>query len=228
MDKQNIVIAIDGYSSCGKSTVARALAKCLNYVYIDSGAMYRAVTLYFIQNDVNYTQTDQVEQALANIHIEIISEDGTNNYLLNGKDVTAEIREMKVSELVSEISTIRAVRESMVSQQRRMSADKSIVMDGRDIGTAVFPDADVKIFMTADLNVRAERRLKELQNAGAVISIEEVIKNLTHRDHQDTTRQESPLTKAKDAIMLDTSSMNEQEQLDFVVNETKKATKSSC
>ncbi|WP_118195095.1 (d)CMP kinase [Albibacterium indicum] len=228
MDKQNIVIAIDGYSSCGKSTVAKALAKCLNYVYIDSGAMYRAVTLYFIQNDVNYTQTDQVEQALENIHIEIISEDGTNNYLLNGKDVTAEIREMKVSELVSEISTIRAVRESMVSQQRRMSADKNIVMDGRDIGTAVFPDADVKIFMTADLNVRAERRLKELQNAGAVISIEEVIKNLTHRDHQDTTRQESPLTKAKDAIMLDTSSMNEQEQLDFVVNETKKATKSSC
>jgi len=228
MDKKNIVIAIDGYSSCGKSTVARSLAKCLNYVYIDSGAMYRAVTLYFIQNQTDYTNPLEVEQALSNIHIEILAENGENKYFLNGKDVSLEIREMHVSELVSEISTIKSVREAMVAQQKRMSAAQNIVMDGRDIGTTVFPDAQVKIFMTADLDVRAERRLKELLNAGKTITMEEVTKNLSYRDHQDTTRKESPLTKAEDAIVLDTSFMNEQEQLDFVINETKKVTKSSC
>lgn len=225
MDRKNMIIAIDGYSSCGKSTVAKALAKHLNYVYIDSGAMYRAITLYFIQNDIDHTQPDQVAKALTEIHIEIHTERGANKYFLNGTVVNDDIREMQVSELVSEVSAIKAVRTAMVAQQKRMGANKNIVMDGRDIGTAVFPNAQVKIFMTADPQIRAERRYKELQNAGKMITIEEVIANLAYRDHQDTTRKESPLTKADDAIVLDTSSMNQQEQLEFVLNEVKNASK---
>lgn len=223
MDRNNMIIAIDGYSSCGKSTVAKALAKHLNYVYIDSGAMYRAVTLYFIQNKIDHTQPDQVARALDDIHIEIHTERGENKYLLNGVIVNEDIREMRVSQLVSEVSAIKAVRTAMVTQQKRMGANKNIVMDGRDIGTAVFPHAQVKIFMTADPQIRAERRYKELQNAGKAITIEEVITNLAYRDHQDTTREESPLTKANDAIVLDTSSMNQEEQLEFILNELKNA-----
>lgn len=223
MDRNNMIIAIDGYSSCGKSTVAKALAKHLNYVYIDSGAMYRAVTLYFIQNKIDHTQPDQVARALDDIHIEIHTERGENKHLLNGVIVNEDIREMRVSELVSEVSAIKAVRTAMVAQQKRMGANKNIVMDGRDIGTAVFPNAQVKIFMTADPQIRAERRYKELQKAGKTITMEEVITNLAYRDHQDTTRKESPLTKADDAIVLDTSSMNQQEQLEFVLNELKNA-----
>lgn len=222
MDRKNMIIAIDGYSSCGKSTVAKALAKHLNYVYIDSGAMYRAVTLYFIQNNIDHTQSDQVAKALADIHIEIQIEKGEDKYFLNDVIINDDIREMRVSELVSEVSAIKAVRTAMTSQQKRMGANKNIVMDGRDIGTAVFPNAQIKIFMTADLQVRAERRYKELHSAGKKITMEEVVTNLAYRDHQDTTRKESPLTKADDAIVLDTSSMNQQEQLEFVLNEVKK------
>lgn len=223
-----MVIAIDGYSSCGKSTVAKALAKCLNYVYIDSGAMYRGVTLYFIQNQIDYTQPKQVEQALADIHIEIHAENGENKYFLNEVDISMEIREMRVSELVSEVSAIKAVREAMVAQQKRMSADKDIVMDGRDIGSTVFPEAQIKIFMTADSQVRAERRFKELKKAGKNVTMEEVFENIAYRDYQDTTRKESPLVRAEDAVILDTTSLNEQDQLDFVLNEVKKIVNPTC
>lgn len=220
-----MIIAIDGYSSCGKSTVAKALAKKLNYVYIDTGAMYRAFTLYLIENSIAF-DAKQIKSILPKIHIELQVEGDRSIVLLNGQDVTAAIREMRVSEMVSEVSAIKEVRKAMVAQQQRMGTDKNIVMDGRDIGTTVFPHAQVKIFMTADSKIRAMRRFQELKNAGKDVSLEEVFENLAHRDYQDTTRKESPLTRAKGAIILDNTNLTPKEQLDFVVNEVKKAQKS--
>lgn len=214
---KNIVIAIDGYSSCGKSTLARALAKKLHYIYIDSGAMYRAVTLYFLRNNVNLKDELAIEGALEQIHLNFHSRDYQTHITLNEEDVSEEIRQMPVSELVSEVSTIKAVRKAMVRQQQRMGRSKNIVMDGRDIGTVVFPDADLKLFMTADPKIRAERRHKELQSKGEVVSLEEIFDNLAHRDFLDTTREESPLQRAEDAIILDNTSMTEEEQLDFAI-----------
>ena len=218
MGGTNKIIAIDGYSSCGKSTLAKALAKRLHYVYIDSGAMYRAVTLYFIRNHVSMTDPVQVADALAAIHIDFHQEAGKTHVLLNGEDVSAEIRQMYVSESVSEVSALKFVRAAMVRLQQQLGQRRNLVMDGRDIGTTVFPDATLKIFMTADPNVRAERRYLELNAKGETVTLEEVFENLAHRDYIDTTREESPLVQAHDAIVLDNTHLNEEEQLQFVLD----------
>ena len=218
MATANKIIAIDGYSSCGKSTLAKALAGKLHYLYIDSGAMYRAVTLYFIRHAVPITDEEKVAVALDRIHIDFHIEPEKTRISLNGEDVSDEIRQMHVSDYVSEVSTIGAVRKAMVAQQQRMGKNKNIVMDGRDIGTTVFPDAHLKIFMTADPKVRAERRYLELKSKGEDITLEEVFENLAHRDYIDTTRAESPLVRADDAIILDNTELNEAEQLQFVVD----------
>lgn len=214
----NIVIAIDGYSSCGKSTLAKALAKKLHFVYVDSGAMYRAVTLYFIRNQVDIQHPEEVKKALAQIHLNFHSRDYQTHITLNDEEVSDEIREMKVSEKVSAVSALKVVREEMVKQQQRMGSSKNIVMDGRDIGTTVFPDATLKFFMTADPKVRAERRFKEMIANGAKITLEEVFENLAHRDYSDTTRKESPLTRAEDAIVLDNTDLTPEEQLQFALD----------
>ncbi|MGK6351367.1 (d)CMP kinase [Parapedobacter sp. DT-150] len=218
MARTNHIIAIDGYSSCGKSTLAKALAKALHYVYIDSGAMYRAVTLYIIRHAIPLEDEEKVAEALRDIHIDFHPEGGSTRILLNGEDVSEEIRQMYVSDYVSEVSAIKAVRQAMVAQQQRMGQRRNIVMDGRDIGTTVFPDADLKIFMTADPKVRAERRYLELKNKGTEITLEEVFENLAHRDYIDTTREESPLIRAEDAIILDNTDLTEAEQLQFVLD----------
>jgi len=213
----NIVVAIDGYSSCGKSTLAKALAKRLHFIYVDSGAMYRAVTLYFLRNQVDLHNHDQVAGALGNIHLNFHSRDYQTHITLNDEEVSEEIRLMPVSENVSTVAAIHEVRLEMVKQQQRMGKSKNIVMDGRDIGTVVFPDAQVKLFMTADPKIRAERRYKELAPKNPDITLEEVFENLAHRDYQDTTREESPLTRADDAIILDNTELSPQEQLDFAL-----------
>lgn len=212
---KNIVIAIDGYSSCGKSTLAKALAQKLHFIYIDSGAMYRAVTLYFLRHHIDLQNHDQVAEALKNIHLNFHSRDYQTHITLNDEEVSEEIRQMPVSDNVSAVSALREVRHEMVKQQQRMGRSKNIVMDGRDIGTTVFPDAQLKIFMTADPKVRAERRYKELNAKNPDITLEEVFENLARRDYQDTTRAESPLTRAKDAIILDNTNMTQEEQLQF-------------
>ncbi len=220
MARTNKIIAIDGYSSCGKSTLAKALAKRLHYVYIDSGAMYRAVTLYFMRNQVPLTDEQAVQHALQGIHIDFQNhnEKGQTRILLNDEDVSEEIRQMHVSDYVSEVSAIKAVRVAMVAQQQQLGQRRNVVMDGRDIGTTVFPDADLKIFMTADPKIRAERRYLELKSKGETITLEEVFENLAHRDYIDTTRAESPLVRAEDAIVLDNTDLNEAEQLQFALD----------
>lgn len=216
---KNIVVAIDGYSSCGKSTLAKALAKKLHFVYVDSGAMYRAVTLYFLRNLVDITSEKAVAEALENIHLDFHARDYETHITLNGEEVSDEIRDMKISELVSPVSALKKVRTEMVKQQQRMGKTANIVMDGRDIGTTVFPDASLKIFMTADPKVRAERRFKEMIAKGDSISLEEVFENLAHRDFLDTTRTESPLKRAEDAIILDNTELTPEEQLSFALNQ---------
>ncbi|WP_158993625.1 (d)CMP kinase [Mucilaginibacter sp. L196] len=215
---KNIVVAIDGYSSCGKSTLAKALAKKLHFIYVDSGAMYRAVTLYFLRNNVDQSDISQVAEALKNIHLNFHSRDYETHITLNDEEVSEEIRQMPVSDNVSAVSAIHDVRVEMVKQQQRMGKSKNIVMDGRDIGTAVFPHADVKIFMTADPKVRAERRYKEMIGKNPDITLEEVFKNIANRDYQDTTRKESPLVRADDAIILDNTDLTPQQQLDFALD----------
>lgn len=217
--RKNLVVAIDGYSSCGKSTLAKALAKKLGFIYIDSGAMYRAVTLYFIRNHVNVNDEAAVKDALQHIELNFHSRDYESHITLNGEEVSEEIRQMPVSENVSEVSAIKLVRTEMVRQQQRMGKSKNIVMDGRDIGTTVFEDAQVKLFMTADPKIRAERRFKELQSKGdTATSLEDVFENLAHRDYADTTRKESPLIRAEDAIILDNTDITPEEQLEFALN----------
>lgn len=217
--RKNLVIAIDGYSSCGKSTLAKALAKKLGFIYIDSGAMYRAVTLYFIRNSIDVNNPEAVTDALQHIELNFDSRDYQSHITLNGEEVSEEIRQMPVSEYVSEVSANKQVRKEMVRQQQRMGKSKNIVMDGRDIGTTVFEDAQVKFFMTADPKIRAERRYKELQSKGDTsTTMEEVFENLAHRDYADTTRKESPLTRAEDAIVLDNTELSESEQLHFALD----------
>ena len=215
---QKITIAVDGYSSCGKSTTAKRVAKKLGYSYIDTGAMYRSVTLYFHQHLITYTNDKEVEKALENIHIEFRRNpnDGRNETFLNGLNVEDEIRKLYIANQVSEVSAIAAVRHAMVAQQRRMGKKKGVVMDGRDIGTVVFPDAELKIFMTADPIIRANRRQIELAERGDLVDLEEMIENIRKRDLIDTTRKESPLRKAEDAIEVDTSYMTLDEQVDVV------------
>lgn len=216
--KKNVVVAIDGYSSCGKSTLAKALAKELGFIYIDSGAMYRAVTLYFIRNQVDIFNDTAVRNALQHIELNFHSRDYQSHIMLNGEEVSEEIREMPVSETVSSVAANKYVRREMVKQQQRMSQSRHVVMDGRDIGTAVFPDADVKFFMTADPKIRAERRFKEMQdNGNTETTLEDVFENLAHRDYADTTREESPLVRAEDAIVLDNTDITEEEQLNFAL-----------
>jgi cytidylate kinase len=214
----NIVVAIDGYSSCGKSTLAKALAKKLHFIYADSGAMYRAVTLYFIRNNVDLQNNEQIATALKNIHLNFHSRDYQTHITLNDEDVSDEIRQMHVADKVSPVSAIHDVRVAMVKQQQRLGKSKNIVMDGRDIGTVVFPHAQVKFFMTADPKVRAERRYNELLPTNPNITLEEVFDNLAHRDYQDTTRKESPLTRAEDAIILDNTDLSQEEQLLFALS----------
>lgn len=214
---KNIVVAIDGYSSCGKSTLAKALAKKLNFIYVDSGAMYRAVTLFFLRNQTDLNDHDLIIDALHHIDLNFHSRDYQSHILLNGEEVSDEIRKMPVSENVSRISAIKEVRQAMVKQQQRMGTSKNIVMDGRDIGTVVFPNAQVKLFMTADPKIRAERRHKELIAKGEIISLEDIFENIAHRDFQDTTREESPLKRADDAIILDNTNLSEEEQLFFAI-----------
>ncbi len=220
-----IVIAIDGFSSCGKSTLAKALAKKLGFRYIDSGAMYRAVTLYFLQQGLKIEQLqrmpeDELEKLLDRIHItfEINELSGISEVTLNGVNAEKQIRDLRISDLVSPVSAIPAIRHRMVDLQKSYGAKKGIVMDGRDIGTTVFPQAELKLFMTARKEVRAKRRFDELNEKGFMVTVDEVQRNISERDHTDTNRSESPLRQAEDAIILDNSNLNQQEQLDFALN----------
>lgn len=215
-----ITIAIDGYSSCGKSTIAKGLAKKLGYIYIDSGAMYRAVTLYCMQNKIikeGRFSEGEVLKAMNNIHLAFNVNPLTHvsEICLNGINVEKKIREMDVSEYVSPLSAIKGVREKIVALQKEFGKDKGIVMDGRDIGTNVFPDAELKIFMTADPSVRAQRRWTELKEKGMSVSLNDVKKNLELRDHEDTHREHNPLRKAEDAVVLDNTHLDLDEQLIF-------------
>ncbi|MCC6687870.1 MAG: (d)CMP kinase [Saprospiraceae bacterium] len=215
---KKIIIAIDGYSSCGKSTLARELARVLHYIYIDTGAMYRAVTLYFINHNIDFKNEEEVTNALNNISIDFRKIKSEIHTFLNSQDVETSIRSMQVSELVSEVSAISSVRSFLVQQQQAMGQQKGIVMDGRDIGTVVFPSAELKIFLTASPEIRATRRKKEYEQKGIDISLEEVKNNLAHRDHIDSTREDSPLRQAADAILLDNSYLTKEEQLKFVLD----------
>nr|WP_294900120.1 (d)CMP kinase [uncultured Pedobacter sp.] len=218
---KNILVAIDGYSSCGKSTLAKALAKRLHFIYVDSGAMYRAVTLYFLRNNTDLKDHDLIIDALEHIDLNFHSRDYQSHILLNGEEVSEEIRQMPVSENVSLIASIKEVRKAMVRKQQKMGKSKNMIMDGRDIGTTVFPDAQVKLFMTADPKIRAERRYNELIAKGENVSLEEIFDNLAHRDFLDTTREESPLVRAEDAIILDNTNLTEEQQLDFAIEQIK-------
>lgn len=218
-----MTIAIDGYSSSGKSTFAKAIARRLNYLYIDSGAMYRAVTLFCLREgiiDGEKIDLKKINQSLDKIKIEFVYNKPQNLYetYLNREKVEEKIRSITVSEHVSFISKIKSVREKMVEGQRDLGQNKNIVMDGRDIGTVVFPEADIKIYLTADVDVRAQRRYKELLEKGLKVSFEEVKKNIVERDFIDETRKESPLKKADDAIVLDNSNMTPDEQLEWFMN----------
>jgi cytidylate kinase len=212
---KKIIITIDGYSACGKSTLAMQLANELNYVFIDSGAMYRAITLYFLRNHVNWAKVAEVKKALQEIHLEFVynPQEEKSDIYLNEENVETLIREMLVSEQVSEVSAIKEVREFAVAQQQAMGAKKGIVMDGRDIGTTVFPKAELKIFLTADTKVRVERRYKELYEKDKNTSLDEVKTNLEMRDYIDSNREISPLRKADDAIVLDNTNLTMEEQL---------------
>jgi cytidylate kinase len=215
-----ITIAIDGYSACGKSTTAKEVARILGYRYIDSGAMYRAVTLYFLDNHISLSNPKEVAKALQNIRIAFhVNSKGITETYLNGLNVEKDIRKMKVSENVSPVSAIKEVRVAMVEQQRKMGKEKGIVMDGRDIGTVVFPNAELKFFMTADMLVRAYRRQKELLDNDKLVDLDTVLENIMQRDKIDTTREESPLRQATDAIVIDTTHITIDEQVDEVVRQ---------
>jgi len=212
---KKINIAIDGYSSCGKGTLAKFLAKSLNYIFIDSGAMYRAVTFAMIQAGIGFDHAVELEALLPKLQITFkhIPEDDFYHTMLNGEDIETEIRSMEVSNMVSPVSKIQVVRDFLVKQQQEIGLNKGVVMDGRDIGTVVFPDAELKIFMTAKAEVRAHRRLNELRgNGNLLISYEEVLKNLNDRDYIDSNRVNSPLLKAEDAIVIDNSELSKSEQ----------------
>jgi cytidylate kinase len=218
MNIRKIVIAIDGYSACGKSTTAKEVANILGYRYIDTGAMYRAVTLYFLDHHIALTNPKEILKALKDIHI-TFTRTGRNSSetFLNGLSVEKKIRSMRVSEMVSPVSAIREVRVAMVDQQRRMAREKGVVMDGRDIGTVVFPNAELKLFMTADMLVRAFRRQQELLERDQMIDLDDVMENLISRDKIDTSRLESPLRQADDALVIDTTFITLDEQVDEVI-----------
>lgn len=219
---KKITIAIDGFSSCGKSTLAKALAARLGYFYVDSGAMYRAVTLFAIKHGYiknNEVNADAISYNLDKINIwfKYNNNSKSSETYLNGENVEKEIRSIQVSSFVSNVSAIKEVRKKMVAIQQEMGREKGVVMDGRDIGTTVFPQAELKLFMTADPDVRAQRRFIEYKTKGETVAVDEIKKNLEKRDYEDTHRKESPLVKAKDAVMFDNSDLNQTEQLDYVL-----------
>jgi CMP/dCMP kinase len=216
---KNIIITIDGWSSCGKSTLAKQLAKVLGYIYIDSGAMYRAITLYFLRNHINWLDTEQVNNALADIIIAFKFNDKTqqSEIYLNEENVEYVIRDLVIAEKVSDVASIKEVRTFAVAQQQKMGEHKGIVMDGRDIGTTVFPDAELKFFMTADIAVRVERRYMEMFEKNPNISIDDVKANLEMRDYIDSNREISPLRKADDAIELDNTNLSIEKQLQIAL-----------
>ncbi len=224
---KKIIITIDGYSSCGKSTLAKQLAKELNYVFVDSGAMYRAITLYFLRNHTDWNISTEVNAALENIHLDFAynDADGTSDMIMNDENVESLIRDMLVSENVSEVAAVKEVREFAVAQQQKLGEKKGIVMDGRDIGTTVFPNAELKIFVTADPAIRVERRYKELFAKNPHITIEEIRDNLEMRDYIDSNREFSPLRKADDAVVLDNTHFTREEQLAKVLNWVKQILK---
>ncbi|MBV6642714.1 MAG: (d)CMP kinase [Cyclobacteriaceae bacterium] len=215
---KKIIIAIDGHSACGKSSTAKVVAKKLGYMYIDSGAMYRATTYNFLQEGVDTKNPGQVDQALENTDIQFkIDGSGNSQVLLNGTFAEEFIRTMEVNQHVSEVSAISSVRRAMVSQQRQIGTEKGVVMDGRDIGSVVFPKAELKIFMTASLEVRAKRRQKELQEKGVFEELSDISSNLKSRDEADSTRADSPLVQAEDAIVVDTTHLTFNDQVDKIV-----------
>ena len=215
---KRIIVAIDGYSSCGKSTLAKALAKALHYAYVDTGAMYRAVTLYFLDNNVDINDHGEIQNVLKNIEIHFERTKTGNHTYLNGVDVENEIRTMRISEMVSPVSTISEVRRFLVAQQKKMGHRKGIVMDGRDIGTVVFPHAELKIFLTADTEIRTQRRYDELMAKGQSTDFRAVKRNLMERDMIDSNRADSPLRQAADATLIDNSNLSPTEVLEKVLN----------
>ena len=229
MEKNPIIIAIDGFSSSGKSTMARRLASAIGYRYIDSGAMYRAVTLFaleagFIGPD-GQPDAAALEAALPHIHVDFEPQpDGSQHTMLNGVDVEAEIRRLRVSNVVSPVAALPAVRHALVAMQKEMGRKRGIVMDGRDIGTVVFPDAELKIYVDASAETRARRRFKEMIEKGSAVTFEEVLANVVHRDHIDTTRAESPLRRADDAIAIDNSNMTIEEQDAWLLDQFERVT----
>jgi CMP/dCMP kinase len=221
---KKIIITIDGWSSCGKSTLAKQLANQLGYVYIDSGAMYRAITLYFLRNHIDWTDTNEVNEAIKNISIEFEfnPKSQQSEIVLNGENVEYVIRDLVIAEKVSDVAAIKEVRSFAVAQQQKMGEKKGVVMDGRDIGTTVFPNAELKIFMTADIAVRVERRFKEMFEKNPNITIEEVKSNLEMRDYIDSNREVSPLRKAGDAVEIDNTHISTEEQLKIAFDLAKK------
>jgi cytidylate kinase len=220
-----ISIAIDGFSSCGKSTLAKAMAESLQFLFVDSGAMYRAVTYYFLKNEIPIHQPKAILNALENIHITLEPSPNGNLTFLNGKDISLDIRDMAVAEMVTKVSAISSVRTAMVEQQRQMSANNNLIMDGRDIGTVVFPNAVLKIFLTADIEVRVNRRYLDLMSKNAPVSLSEIRRNLFLRDYIDSTRTDSPLLRAEDAIVLNNSNLSREEQLEICLLLAKKRMK---
>jgi len=215
---RKIIIAIDGYSACGKSTTAKEVAKIIGYRYIDSGAMYRAVTIYFLDQHIALTNPKEIVNALQKIRITFqINGNGVTETFLNGLNVEKKIRKMRISENVSQVSAIKEVRAAMVQQQRKLGKDRGLVMDGRDIGTVVFPEAELKLFLTADILVRAFRRQRELLEKEDLVDLDTIIANLQKRDAIDSQRKESPLVQAGDAIVIDTTHITIDEQVDEVV-----------
>lgn len=221
---KKIIITIDGWSSCGKSTLAKQLAKQLGYTYIDSGAMYRAITLYFLRNHIDWTDDMEVKNALNEIHLhfETNEKSGESEIFLNDENIEYLIRDLIIADKVSDIAAIASVRTFAVAQQQKMGTKKAIVMDGRDIGTTVFPDAELKIFMTADIATRVERRFKEMYEKNPNIVLEDVKNNLEMRDYIDSNREVSPLRKAEDAVVLDNTNIDMEEQLEIALTLVKK------
>ena len=226
--EKKIIIAIDGFSSCGKSTLAKAMAKALEYVFVDTGAMYRAIALYFLRNNIPFNDTAATEALQAiELRFKYNSASQKSDMFLNGENVEQEIRAMQVSQKVSEVATIAAVRAFAVAQQKAMGVDKGIVMDGRDIGTVVFPNAELKLFVTADPSIRLERRYQELVQTNPAILKEEVAANLQQRDLMDSTRTHSPLKQAEDAMVLDNTNLDRAQQFELAMQWAMEKIKSS-
>ncbi len=226
MDQSKIIIAVDGHSSCGKSTISKEVAKMLEYTYVDSGSMYRAVTLFALRNNLiinGIVNSHELIKRLPDIHISFKynPKDQKSDTFLNGENVEKEIRELEVSNNVSPVATIKEVRAALVEIQKELGKERGIVMDGRDIGTVVYPDAELKLFVTASPTIRAQRRFDELTAKGSIVSFDEILKNVEERDYIDQNRAESPLKKAEDAIVLDNSNMTREEQLNWVLDKVK-------